>query len=102
MTRYIINRVLGTIPMMLAISIITFIFINVAPGDPIMAMINPAESQLTAQDIQRMRESLGLNKPVPVRYVLWLGQAVQGNLGYSYITSQPVLTRITQRLPATL
>lgn len=102
MTRYILNRVAITIPMMIAISIVTFLFINLAPGDPIMAMIDPSQSQLTAQDIQRMRENLGLNKPLPVRYVIWLGQALQGNLGYSYITSQPVLLRISQRLPPTL
>ena len=67
MTRYIINRVALIIPMMIVITIITFVFINLAPGDPIMAMNNPSQSQLTTEDIQNMRESLGLNKPLPVR-----------------------------------
>lgn len=85
------------IPMLIAISIVTFGFINLAPGDPITAMISP-EDQLRPEDLDRMREQLGLNEPLPVRYVLWLGQAAQGNFGYSYTTGEPVLTRIGHRI----
>ena len=90
-----------SLPLLLVISIIAFTFINLAPGSPIDAMINPSLG-LTTQQEQNMRESLGLNKPLPVRYVLWLGQALQGNLGYSYNSHTPVLSRIGERLGPTL
>jgi peptide/nickel transport system permease protein len=101
MGRYIVHRVAIAVPLLVAISIITFTFINVAPGDPITAMISP-EDQLNEKDLQRMRAALGLDKPIPVRYALWLGQAVQGNLGYSYATGQPVSQRIGVRIWPTL
>jgi peptide/nickel transport system permease protein len=99
--KYVLQRVAISIPLLLAISVVTFTFINVAPGDPITAMISP-EDQLQAGDLERMREALGLNQPLPVRYVLWLGQAVQGNFGYSYVTREPVLARIGVRFGPTL
>src|SRR5438034_11704512 len=101
MSRYIVRRIAIAIPLLLAISVITFTFINLAPGDPITAMISP-EDQLNEKDLQRMRAALGLDKPIPVRYVLWLGQAVQGNFGYSYATGQPVSQRIGVRIWPTL
>jgi len=89
--------------MMMAISMLTFGFINVAPGDPIYAMVDrEIMSRLNEQDLHRLRESLGLNKSVPVRYGIWLGQLVRGNFGYSYYTGQPVLKMIGQRVFATL
>jgi peptide/nickel transport system permease protein len=93
--------VLIVIPLLLAISVVTFAFINLAPGDPITAMMSP-DQQLQAGDIERMRERLGLNDPLPVRYLKWLREAVQGNFGYSYITGEPVLDRIGDRLLPTL
>ena len=101
MTRYIVQRLVFTIPMLLAISVITFLLINIAPGDPVLAMISP-EDRLHESDLQRLREQLGLNQPLPVRYVLWLGQALQGNLGYSTANSQPVVARIAERIGPTV
>ncbi|MGH2457468.1 MAG: ABC transporter permease [Chloroflexota bacterium] len=98
---FILRRIAISIPLLLAITMVTFAFINLAPGDPVDAMINP-QDQLKAQDLERMREALGLNKPIPVRYVIWLGQAAQGNFGYSYSTEQPVLRVIAARMPPTL
>lgn len=101
MKKYIIRRILVSVPMLLGISVITFVFINLAPGDPISAMIDPEEFQ-GLDDAQAMRESLGLDKPIPVRYVLWLGEVLQGNFGYSYMSRQPVLDIIQSRMLATL
>ena len=101
MTAYILRRLAITIPMLLAISLVTFVLINLAPGDPVTAMINP-QAQLRAEDLERMREKLGLNKPVPVRYALWLGQVVRGNFGYSLHAGEPVLKLINERVFATL
>ncbi len=80
MGRYVLRRLSVSVPLLLVISIIAFTFINLAPGSPIDAMINPSVG-LTNEQEQRLREALGLNQPLPVRYVLWLVQAVQGNLG---------------------
>src|ERR1051326_4542189 len=101
MGRYVWRRLSGSVPLLLVISIIAFTFINLAPGSPIDAMINPTLG-LTPQQEQNLRESLGLNQPLPVRYVRWLGQALQGNLGYSYNSHTPVLSRIGERLGPTL
>jgi peptide/nickel transport system permease protein len=101
MAKYILYRILIAIPLLLGITVITFTFINIAPGDPVAAMINP-EDQMTGVDIDQLRENMGLNQPVPVRYAIWLGQLVQGNLGYSYNTGEPVSRRIGVRLLATL
>ena len=101
MATYIANRLLLAIPLILGITLITFSFISVAPGDPVMAMINP-EEDMSAANLDRLKEELGLNRPIPVRYAIWLGQLVQGNFGYSYHTGEPVLRRIAVRLPATL
>jgi peptide/nickel transport system permease protein len=99
--RYVLRRAVVSIPLLLVISVIAFTFINLAPGSPIDAMINPTLG-LTAEQEQNLRESLGLNKPLPVRYLIWLGQAVQGNLGYSYNSHTPVLSRIGERVGPTL
>ena len=101
MGTYILRRVLIMIPLLFAISVVTFTFINLAPGDPVTAMINP-DQQLQAGDLEKMREHYGLNEPVPVRYLIWLREALTGNLGYSYMTKEPVLDRILARVPPTL
>jgi peptide/nickel transport system permease protein len=78
--------------LLLGISAIDFTFINLAPGDPITAMIDPAEMRrMTDEDIARRRAALGLDQPIPVRYLLWLKEVATGNLGHSYIKAQPVM-----------
>ena len=79
MGRYILHRLSISLPLLLVISIIAFTFINLAPGSPIDAMINPTVG-LSVQQEQSLRQQLGLNQPLPVRYLLWLSQAIQGNL----------------------
>jgi peptide/nickel transport system permease protein len=101
--QYILRRLAMVLPMLLGITVITYVIISLAPGDPITALIDPEEMNvLSEQEMDRMRERLGLNDPIPVRYVKWLREAVQGNLGYSYQNSRPVLEMIVDRLPATL
>jgi peptide/nickel transport system permease protein len=72
---------------------------QLAPGDPASQMMDPS---LSIADQEQLRSNLGLDKPIPVQYLLWLKQVVQGNLGYSTQTKQPVLQMIADRLPATL
>ena len=91
MSTYILRRILLVFPILLGVTIINYTIFALAPGDPVSAMIDPFElSQMTAEDLQDAREALGLNKPVPIRYLLWLGQALQGNLGYSIWFNTPV------------
>jgi len=103
MGHYVIRRLLLVIPLLLGITIITYTVINLAPGDPITALLDPNEMNVMSKaDLQRMREDLGLNKPLPVRYLLWLKEAARGNLGYSIQNRQPVTKLILQRLPASM
>jgi len=100
---YVIRRLLLVLPMLLGITIITYTLVNFAPGDPITAMIDPEEMNVrSADEIEALREKMGLNDPLPVRYALWLREAVQGNLGYSYHDEKPVLGMILDKLPASL
>lgn len=104
MTQYIIRRLLQVPPLIFGITIITFALINIAPGDPVTAMLDPQQMELwDLSQIEERRRELGLDQPIPVRYVLWLGELLQGNFGYSYQPgNQPVLDMILRRIPATL
>ena len=105
MKKYILRRILITIPLVFIITVILFAFINLAPGDPVDAMIDPLELGEEAYSSvvdfekakEKAREALGLNKPIPLRYVHWLGRIVRGDLGHSYQSNRPVLDQITER-----
>jgi peptide/nickel transport system permease protein len=101
--QYVLRRLALMPLMLLGITLITYVLISLAPGDPVTALINPEELNIRSpEEIEAIRDSLGLNDPVPVRYVLWLKEAVQGNLGYSYQSDRPVADVILDRLPATI
>ena len=100
MQTYIARRLLIAIPMLIGITMMTYAFINLAPGDPVSAMADP---QLTlGRANPKQLERLGLHKPVAVRYVIWLRELATGNFGYSYQSGQPVLKIIRARVLPTL
>jgi peptide/nickel transport system permease protein len=99
--RYIIRRLLLTLPILLGITIMIFAMISMAPGDPVLAMLNP-EAKVTDDVIDIMRKQAGLDRPIPVRYAIWLGAVVRGDLGKSYSRSEPTVDVIARRLPPTL
>lgn len=101
MTRYIIRRLLQAIPLLIAISIIVFAIIEVAPGDAAQMYIDPDKGS-DPEYIAQVRISLGLDDPVYVRYGAWLVKTLQGDLGFSFRTRQPVAKEIGDRLPNTL
>lgn len=101
MTKYILRRLILAIPILFGITFIDFALINLAPGDPIIAMIDPS-APLAVGELEALREELGLNQPFLVRYIIWLREASQGNMGYSYVHSVPVMSRIAERLGPTL
>ncbi len=100
MQRYIGRRLLISIPVFLGITLLVFVFINLAPGDPILAMMDPMMPGTV--DVDALRESLGLNKPLLVRYGLWMKEIFRGNLGYSYRTYTSIADMLVRKVPATL
>ncbi|KQZ87029.1 peptide ABC transporter [Mesorhizobium sp. Root157] len=99
MYTYIAKRLLVAIPTLLIISIFVFSLQKLLPGDPVLAM---AGEERDPEVIEYLREKYRLNDPVPLQYVHWLGNAVQGDLGISLRTNLPVLTLVGQKLPVTI
>jgi len=96
MMTYITRRILIAIPVLLLITMVMYGIVTLAPGDPVDMLIGMQD--MAPDEIEHLREQLGLNQPVYIRYFNWLGQLLQGNLGYSYMDHQPVLNRILERL----
>ncbi|GBD18347.1 Glutathione transport system permease protein GsiC [bacterium HR27] len=100
MTQYLIRRILISIPTLVAISIVIFTILALAPGDPLAEFaMNPA---VPPEVRQRIRQSMGLDDPIPVRYVKWASSMLRGDFGYSFRSKSPVIDLIRQRLPTTL
>jgi len=101
--QYILRRLLISVPILLGVSIISFVFIHLAPGDPVEALIDPVmRADLGPEWVADRKAELGLNQPLPVRYAIWLGQLATGNMGFSLISRQPVAAQIQERIPPTL
>jgi peptide/nickel transport system permease protein len=100
MVSYIIRRTLGAIPLLFGITVISFLIIKMAPGDPSSLLLDP---NISPADRERFMEKYGLNDPLPVQYVKWVGNMLQGDFGTSLIRKGvPVSEMIMNRLPNTL
>lgn len=99
MLNYILRRVMTAIPTLLIVTVMVFAVQRMLPGDPALVL---AGEERDPQVIEFIRDRYHLNDPVPVQYVAWLGQVVQGNLGQSFRTRQPVTQLILQKLPVTV
>lgn len=99
--RFIIRRLIYAVPTLIGVSIITFLISHLAPGDPIR-LYTFGDPNVTPADIERLRENLGLNKPLPFQYVDWAGRAMQGDFGSSIIYHQPATGLIVARIPNSL
>jgi peptide/nickel transport system permease protein len=99
MLGFIVRRVLMTIPVMLVVAVVVFLLLHLSPGDP-AAII--AGDNATSDDIERVRQTLGLDRPLITQFTLWLGALLQGDFGVSVFNKVPVWTLITQRLEPTL
>ena len=99
MRTYLARRLLLVAPVLLGVSIVVFMVLHLAPGDPAEIMLGP---QATKEDLERLRTELGLTEPLPVQYVRWLGHVAQGDLGRSLWMKRPVLTEVLGRFKATL
>jgi len=102
MSVYILRRLLQMIPLLIGISIISFLIMTLAPGDPTGVYVDPNKPPPSPQDLARLRHDLGLDQPLPVQYLNWLENALSGNLGFSLTLRRPVVDEIRERLPNTM
>ncbi|MGQ9599109.1 MAG: ABC transporter permease [Anaerolineae bacterium] len=100
MWRYILRRLLQTIPLLFLVSISVFAMMHLVPGGPMG--VYGKNPNLTPEALKNLEAKLGLDQPLHIQYLRWLGKAVQGDFGYSYDTKRPALREIADRLPATL
>jgi peptide/nickel transport system permease protein len=91
------------VPVWIGISLVAFLLTNLTPGDPArLALQRELGRQPTTGETAALRDRLGLDDPIPIRYVRWLGDALTGDLGLSYRTGKPVLESLAERFPTTL
>lgn len=99
MIRYILRRCLATIPVIMVVAIFIFSLLYLVPGDPAVII---AGDQATPEVVQRIRETLGLDRPILIRFADWCWQILQGNLGNSVLSGRPVTELIARRIEPTL
>ncbi|WP_134704224.1 ABC transporter permease [Ammoniphilus sp. YIM 78166] len=99
MKGYVLKRVLSLFPVLFLVSIIVFMIIHLTPGDPVSVMLGEEASQ---EDIDRLREQLGLNLPIYLQYLNWAMGIFQGDFGYSFFMDKPVIQAIFEHLGPTL
>src|ERR671926_840019 len=99
MLGYVFRRMLATIPVMAVVALFVFSLLYIAPGDPAAVI---AGDQATPQDVERIRASLGLDRPYLVRFGAWVWNILRGDMGVSIFTNLPVTTMIAQRIEPTL
>lgn len=99
MLKYTLKRIGAMVPVMLIISVVVFLIIYLTPGDPASSMLG---MEASADQIERVNNSLGLNEPLPQRYVEWMGGVLTGDLGDSYFMRQPVTQAIAEHFGPTL
>lgn len=98
MLNYIVRRLAQVVLVMWAVSVLVFAMLLIAPGDPASTL---AGEDATQEDVEAIKAKFGLDKPVHVRYGIWLGRVLQGDLGRSIVTRRPVSEEILSRLPLT-
>jgi peptide/nickel transport system permease protein len=97
--KYIVRRLLGTIPVLIGLSIVLFAFIHLLPGDPATAILG---QHATPERVAAMRQYLGLDLPLWQQYLRYISGLLQGDFGSSIINNQPLLTELLKRFPATI
>jgi peptide/nickel transport system permease protein len=97
---YTLRRVITSIPTLLAVTMLVFLLVELAPGDVSDYFINP-ETNASSEAVIEMRRAFGLDQPAPIRYLIWLGQVAQGDLGYSFVSGEPVAAMVWRRFQNT-
>jgi peptide/nickel transport system permease protein len=96
---YVLKRILSLIPVLIIVSIVVFMIIHLTPGDPASVMLGPEASQ---QDVDQLKQDLGLNAPIYQQYFHWVKGVFQGDLGTSFFMKKPVTVAIVEHLGPTL
>jgi peptide/nickel transport system permease protein len=99
MTGYVLRRLGQAVPTVLLTTVLIFLILHLVPGDPAAVL---AGSDAPPEVVEALRKEMGLDRSLPVQYVIWLGRVARGDLGVSYVSKFPVWTLILRRLPATL
>ncbi len=100
MARYIIQRIVGIVPVLVIVSIVVFLLLRLAPGDPVDLLLG--DQRADAEVRAAVRVKLGLDQPLYTQYLLWIAGAAQGDLGYSFRSREPIGSMILQRIPLTI
>jgi len=98
-SRYLVRRLLLLIPTFLGVSVVVFVLVRLLPGDAASLQLQDAKS--TAADEAALRHQLGLDQPLVLQYVGWLGSVARGDLGHSFRSHQPITTELANRIPVT-
>lgn len=101
MFNFALRRILIGIPVLFAVTVAVFLLIEIAPGDIADFFVNP-EIEYSEESLQAIRERFGLDRPLPVRYGIWISNVVQGDLGYSFMSGEPVGRVVMRRFGNTL
>lgn len=99
MLSFLLRRIAAVLPVLLVVSLVVFLILRLAPGDPAAVI---AGNSATNEDIVKIRTQLGLDRSIPVQYGIWMGRVFQGDLGFSYYLNKPVTELIAQRIEPTL
>lgn len=102
MKKYIVKRLLQLIPILIGITLLTFVLMNASSTDAVDVMEQNTGTSWTEEQKEAVRAELGLDKPLPVQYLVWLGNILRGDMGESYISGQPVFSQFVSKLPATI
>jgi peptide/nickel transport system permease protein len=102
MIQIITRKFFEVLVFVLFITFVSFLFVRMAPGDPVLTILNVDELSVSQEQVEALREDMGFNKPLLVQYGLWLMNFIQFDFGLSYATGQPVLDMILMGLPATI
>jgi peptide/nickel transport system permease protein len=98
-SRYVARRLLAMVLVLFGVTLVVFGLVHITPGDPARIMLGPSARE---EEVQRLRQQLGLDQPVYVQYLRWLGNATHGDLGESIVLRRPVVQEVSQRFSNTL
>src|SRR2546427_5102241 len=101
MPSYLLTRLISLPLTLLGVSVVTFLFVRLIPGDAITARLGTSTA-LSADQLSRMRAYFGVDQPIHLQYLAWFGSILRGDAGYSIRSGQPVTTEIASRLPVTI
>ncbi|KGR74272.1 nickel ABC transporter permease [Ureibacillus sinduriensis] len=102
MLRVLTRKFLEILIFMLFITFVSFLIVRLAPGDPVLTILNVDELSVNQEQVEALREEMGFNEPMLVQYGIWLQKFIQLDFGVSYVTGQPVMEMILTGLPATM